>query len=152
MPEITKDEAGILRRALKVATYSDNLNTQVGAVLVEAHGPRAVNGWNFRAGHAEIDAISKAACKGVRTADATMYCTWAACPMCAEAIVQAGIARVVTIFGAAPPCGTHWRDRVLEGEVVLRRAGVAYQCLEGRIGDAPEQKMRLLMDGREVWL
>lgn len=80
-------------------------NPHVGAVI--ARGDRVVAvGHHARAGeaHAEVDAIRKAAGD---TAGATLYCTLEPCnhfgrtPPCTDAIVAAGIARVV--FGCADP-------------------------------------------------
>lgn len=52
-------------------------------------------------GHAEIEAIAQACCKlgGWRLWDCTLYVTLEPCPMCAGAIINARIPRVV--YGAA---------------------------------------------------
>lgn len=46
--------------------------------------------------HAEANAIYHCARKGVSCEGATIYCTMTPCRRCAEAIVQAGIIRVIT--------------------------------------------------------
>jgi dCMP deaminase len=48
-----------------------------------------------RALHAEQNAIIQAALYGIRTKGATVYCTHQPCSLCAKAIINAGIARVV---------------------------------------------------------
>jgi dCMP deaminase len=48
-----------------------------------------------RAVHAELNAVAWAARNGVSTEGATMYCTHAPCKTCAEAMLSAGIARLV---------------------------------------------------------
>ncbi|MCB1746750.1 MAG: tRNA adenosine(34) deaminase TadA [Gammaproteobacteria bacterium] len=80
----------------------------VGAVVVVAG---AVVGSGHNAGitthdptaHAEIVALREAAAAlgNYRLSGATLYCTLEPCPMCAGAIVQARIARVV--YGAPDP-------------------------------------------------
>ena len=48
-----------------------------------------------RALHAEQNAIIQAALYGVSTKGATLYCTHQPCSLCAKAIINAGITRVV---------------------------------------------------------
>jgi len=48
-----------------------------------------------RALHAEQNAIMQAALYGVSTKDSTLYCTHQPCSLCAKAIINAGIRRVV---------------------------------------------------------
>jgi tRNA(adenine34) deaminase len=77
----------------------------VGAVI--AHGHRVIGaGWNQRealqdpTAHAEMIAITQAAASlgSWRLEDCTLYVTLEPCPMCAGALVQSRIARVV--YGA----------------------------------------------------
>lgn len=80
----------------------------VGAVIV--HSNRVIGaGWNQRealndpTAHAEMIAITQAAAAlgSWRLEDCTLYVTLEPCPMCAGAIVQSRIPRVV--YGAADP-------------------------------------------------
>lgn len=80
----------------------------VGAVIV--HGERIIGtGYNQReqlrdpTAHAEMIAITQAAEElgSWRLTDCTLYCTLEPCPMCAGAIVQARISRV--IYGTKDP-------------------------------------------------
>lgn len=103
-----EDEAW-MRRALELAQEAaEDGEVPVGAVVVS--GGRIVGeGRNRRErdknalAHAELEAID-AACRtlgGWRLPAATLYVTLEPCPMCAGAIVNARIARVV--YGAPDP-------------------------------------------------
>lgn len=75
-------------------------NPAVGAVVLDADGRVAGRGWTQRGGrpHAETEALRRA---GERAKGGTLYVTLEPCshhgktPPCAEAVVTAGIARVV---------------------------------------------------------
>src|SRR6187402_1439227 len=77
-------------------------NPMVGAVLVKG-GKIIGGGWHHCAGgpHAEIEALLDAKERGHNPKDATLYvtlepcCTHGRTPPCTEAIVAAGIRRVV---------------------------------------------------------
>lgn len=97
----------------------------VGALVLDAAGQVLGRGWNAReadgdpTAHAEILAL-RAASEGLgtwRLDDCVLVVTLEPCPMCAGALVQARVARVV--FGAwdakAGACGSVWdlvRDRL----------------------------------------
>ena len=80
----------------------------VGAVLVRGEALIGA-GWNQPIGacdptaHAEVLALRAAAARvgNYRLVDSTLYVTLEPCPMCAGALVQARVARVV--FGAVDP-------------------------------------------------
>ena len=98
----------------------------VGAVLVKK-GKIIGQGWQRRAGapHAEIEALREAERKGHSSSGATLYVTLEPCsthgrtPPCTDAILAAGIRRVVV--GATDPNPDH-AGRAFE---ILKRAGVA---------------------------
>ena len=98
----------------------------VGAVLVK-RGQIIGQGWHRRAGepHAEIEALRDAARRGHSPRGATLYvtlepcCTHGRTPPCTEAILNAGIRRVVV--GTTDPNPRH----AGRGFEVLRQAGVA---------------------------
>ncbi len=77
-------------------------NPPVGAVIVR-DGVEIASGWHGRFGgpHAEIEALSAASQAGTDVRGATMYVTLEPCrhhgktPPCTEAIISAGVARVV---------------------------------------------------------
>jgi dCMP deaminase len=72
--------------------------TQVGCeepIEASPDGTRYPGTGCQRAVHAELNAIAWAARHGVKTAGATIYCTHAPCRTCAQAILSAGIVRLV---------------------------------------------------------
>ena len=92
-----------MARALQLAACGMNTTTpnpRVGCVIVR-EGSVIAEGWHERAGgpHAEIHALQKVGAGG--TAGATAYVTLEPCshhgrtPPCAEALIAAGVARVV---------------------------------------------------------
>ena len=112
-----------MRHALKLArrgTGKTSPNPVVGAVLVRA-GKIIGEGWHKRAGgpHAEVFALADGKARG-----ATLYvtlepcCTHGRTPPCTDAIIAAGIRRVVV--AATDPNPKHTR----RGFSQLRRAGI----------------------------
>ena len=79
-----------------------------GSIVARAHNLRETR--RAPAAHAELIALQRAAKKlgGWRLMDCTVYVTLEPCPMCAGAMINARVARVV--FGAFDPkagcCGT----------------------------------------------
>lgn len=112
-----------MRQALRLARRGyghTSPNPMVGAVVVK--GGRIIGrGWHWRAGlpHAEIEAL-----RGIAARGATLYvtlepcCTHGRTPPCTEAIIAAGIKRVVV--AAIDPNPSH-RGK---GLAILRRAGI----------------------------
>ena len=128
-----------MSRALDEAAKGDpSPNPHVGAVLVKDGALLSV-GHHERAGaeHAEVMAIARA---GESTRGATLYCTLEPCnhhgrtPPCTEAILKAGIARVV--ISAADPL-----PHVPGAIARLEAAGV-----EVRLGVHEEEGSRLIAD------
>jgi diaminohydroxyphosphoribosylaminopyrimidine deaminase/5-amino-6-(5-phosphoribosylamino)uracil reductase len=104
-------------------------NPMVGAVLVKGGRTRARvigRGWHHRAGlpHAEIEALRDAQKHGHNPRGATLYVTLEPCsthgrtPPCTDAIIAAGIRRVV--IGATDPNPNH-AGRAFK---ILKRAGI----------------------------
>lgn len=103
MDEITKDDKRYMRQAITQAKKAwKNQDVPIGCVIVY-QGKIIARGYNRRnadkttLAHAEILAIKKAS-KVIgdwRLEDCTMYVTLEPCQMCAGAIVQARIPRVV---------------------------------------------------------
>lgn len=117
-----------MRLALRLARRGSghtSPNPMVGAVLVK-RGQIIGRGWHRRAGqpHAEIEALRDAAKRCHSPGDATLYvtlepcCTHGRTPPCTEAIIAAGIRRVV--IGATDPNPNH----AGKGFKILRRAGI----------------------------
>ncbi|MGA2053115.1 MAG: bifunctional diaminohydroxyphosphoribosylaminopyrimidine deaminase/5-amino-6-(5-phosphoribosylamino)uracil reductase RibD, partial [Opitutales bacterium] len=106
-------QADFMRRALEAARrgWGDtHPNPMVGAIIVE-EGRAAADGFHARAGepHAEVRALRNLG--RAPSADATLYVTLEPCstagrtPPCVEAIVRAGVRRVVA--GATDPNPRH---------------------------------------------
>jgi diaminohydroxyphosphoribosylaminopyrimidine deaminase/5-amino-6-(5-phosphoribosylamino)uracil reductase len=133
------DHQGFLRTALHLARRGygqTSPNPMVGAVLVK--GGRIIGrGWHRRAGlpHAEIEALLDARRRGNKVRGATLYvtlepcCTHGRTPPCTEAILAAGIKRVVA--GTADPNPKH----AGRGFDILQRAGINVECWHGASPD-----------------
>jgi deoxycytidylate deaminase len=74
--------------------------------------------------HAEKWPIYLAAKYGITTKDATLYCNWYACPTCAQAIIMAGVKRVVGHLPMYLHTPDRWRQPVIIGFEMLHEAGV----------------------------
>jgi diaminohydroxyphosphoribosylaminopyrimidine deaminase/5-amino-6-(5-phosphoribosylamino)uracil reductase len=118
-----------MRLALRLARRgygATSPNPMVGAVLVQG-GKIIGRGWHHRAGlpHAEIEALRDAQQRGGSPRGATLYVTLEPCstqgrtPPCTDAIVAAGIRRVVA--GATDPNPKH----AGKGFKILRHARIA---------------------------
>jgi diaminohydroxyphosphoribosylaminopyrimidine deaminase / 5-amino-6-(5-phosphoribosylamino)uracil reductase len=108
-------EVQFMRLALRLARRgcgATSPNPMVGAVLVKG-GKIIGRGWHRRAGlpHAEIEALRDAQKRGQNPRSATLYVTLEPCsthgrtPPCTEAIISAGIKKVV--IGATDPNPKH---------------------------------------------
>jgi diaminohydroxyphosphoribosylaminopyrimidine deaminase/5-amino-6-(5-phosphoribosylamino)uracil reductase len=119
----TEREIAAMRRALELADRGPLTggNPRVGCVLLDAEGRALAEGWHRGAGtpHAEVDALSKLADARGLTAVVTLEpCNhWGRTGPCSEALIAAGVARVV--YGAGDP-GSHSSG----GAERLRQAGV----------------------------
>lgn len=124
----TTDDHAFMSQALQLAEkglYTTTPNPRVGCVITRDN--RIVgSGWHEKAGqpHAEINALAMA---GEMARDATAYVTLEPCshhgrtPPCAEALIQAGITRVVIAMEDPNP-------RVLgRGGEILKQSGVFVQ-------------------------
>ncbi|MBI5430223.1 MAG: bifunctional diaminohydroxyphosphoribosylaminopyrimidine deaminase/5-amino-6-(5-phosphoribosylamino)uracil reductase RibD [Nitrosomonadales bacterium] len=118
-----------MAQALRLAErgmYGTSPNPRVGCVLVRDGGV-AGEGWHERAGepHAEVHALRAA---GDKARGATAYVTLEPCshhgrtPPCADALIAAGIARVVVAVQDPNP------KVAGEGIAKLRAAGIAVEC------------------------
>ena len=129
MVSVEKSDIQWMHRALELAARGrghTSPNPMVGAVLVDVTGRLLGEGWHHRAGeaHAEVNAIADAVGRGNSIQGATLYVTLEPCSTtgrtgpCVEAILKAGIARVVC--ATTDPNPAH-QGRGLE---LLRQAGV----------------------------
>ncbi|SFR95345.1 diaminohydroxyphosphoribosylaminopyrimidine deaminase / 5-amino-6-(5-phosphoribosylamino)uracil reductase [Microbacterium sp. cf046] len=117
-------EYGAMRRALALALRGPRgVNPQVGAVILSPSGDVIAEGWHRGAGtvHAEVDALSQLADGAAR--GATAIVTLEPCNHtgrtgpCSEALIAAGIARVIYSVSDPNPESTGGAQR-------LREAGV----------------------------
>ena len=103
---LTADDQRLLRRAIDLANAAIGLsdpNPRVGCVLLDAAGKPAGEGHTQKAGgpHAEVMALRAAAAAGHVLAGGTAYVSLEPCahhgrtPPCADALVAAGLRRVV---------------------------------------------------------
>jgi len=141
-----------MRRALSLATHGPAVgqNPQVGCVLLDADGTIVAEGWHRGAGtsHAEVDALSRLAdigsetSTGTSTRDATgltAVVTLEPCNHtgrtgpCAQALIDAGVARVVYALDDPTPVAGGGADR-------LRAAGVT--VLSGVLADEADELLR----------
>lgn len=132
-----------MRRAIELAARAEaEGEVPIGAVIV-SDGEVIAEGWNRPiaaqdpTAHAEIVALRAAAARlrNYRLPGTTLYVTLEPCPMCAGAIVQARVARVV--YGAADPlagaAGTVYN--LLQSETLNHRAAVDGGVLADRCGE-----------------
>ncbi|MFJ8661473.1 bifunctional diaminohydroxyphosphoribosylaminopyrimidine deaminase/5-amino-6-(5-phosphoribosylamino)uracil reductase RibD [Streptomyces sp. NPDC093795] len=114
-----------MRRAVELAARglgATSPNPVVGCVITDASGHRVGEGWHQRAGgpHAEVHALREA---GVLARGGTAYVTLEPCNHtgrtgpCAQALIEAGISRVVYAVGDPNPQATGGAD-------TLRAAGI----------------------------
>ncbi|WP_397377006.1 bifunctional diaminohydroxyphosphoribosylaminopyrimidine deaminase/5-amino-6-(5-phosphoribosylamino)uracil reductase RibD [Pseudomonas sp.] len=154
-----------MARALELARkglYSTHPNPRVGCVIVRG-GEVVGEGWHARAGepHAEVHALRQA---GDRARGATAYVTLEPCshhgrtPPCADALINAGVARVVAAMQDPNPqvsgngllrlmhAGIAVQSGVLEAEARVLNAGFIKRMEHG----LPFVRVKLAMslDGR----
>src|SRR5215213_4144499 len=143
MPETTATErdARHLKRSIELAARArgqTSPNPMVGAVVVR-DGRVIGEGITQPPGreHAEVMALEAAA---GHTAGATMYVSLEPCchqgrtPPCTEAIVSAGISRVVIASDDPTPKAAG------RGPGILRDGGVRFDCVDGDIGGAARMR------------
>ncbi|MBQ0776982.1 bifunctional diaminohydroxyphosphoribosylaminopyrimidine deaminase/5-amino-6-(5-phosphoribosylamino)uracil reductase RibD [Halopseudomonas laoshanensis] len=122
-------DSRMMARALQLAykgLYTTEPNPRVGCVLVR-DGEIVGEGWHARAGegHAEVNALAQA---GDRARGATAYVTLEPCshtgktPPCADALISAGVARVVAAMQDPNPLVAG------KGLARLRDAGIQVEC------------------------
>ncbi|PYD20660.1 bifunctional diaminohydroxyphosphoribosylaminopyrimidine deaminase/5-amino-6-(5-phosphoribosylamino)uracil reductase RibD [Pseudomonas sp. KBS0707] len=129
LTELAALDVHYMARALELARnglYSTHPNPRVGCVIVR-DGQIVGEGWHVRAGepHAEVHALRQA---GELARGATAYVTLEPCshqgrtPPCADALVNAGLARVVAAMQDPNP------EVSGRGLLRLMNAGIGVQC------------------------
>ena len=144
--------AELLKIAYSKAAESTNPSTQNSALLVNDDGnvlvsvdnpfprgiaetpERLVKPLRYKMSvHAERNAIYTAARGGVKTHGLTMVAPWASCADCAQAIIQAGVKRLVT-HQQALDHSNGWVEEVALGLSMMREAGVEVIIYDGKLG------------------
>lgn len=59
-----------------------------------------------------------------------MYASWAACADCARAIIQAGIAKVVTHKATVDMSPDHWKESIDQAFEMFKEAGVQLEMVD----------------------
>ena len=154
-----------MARALRLAErglYTTDPNPRVGCVLVR-DGSVVGEGWHARAGgpHAEVVALDQA---GADARGATAYVTLEPCchhgrtPPCSDALIDAGIARVVVAMEDPNPrvagngvaqlqeAGIATEMGVLENQAQALNAGFVMRMRRGR--PLVRCKLAMSLDGR----
>ena len=137
-------DLAFMQRALALAArgmYTTTPNPRVGSVVVR-DGAIIGEGFHRRAGepHAEINAIDDARRRGQDPRGATLYTTLEPCnhigrtPACAQAIVAAGIARVVVALRDPNPEAAGGNERLRTGGVAVDADVCAIEAREQNIG------------------
>lgn len=154
-----------LRQAYRfAAANSDDPRTQTGAIIVGSDGevisyganrvPPGVSRLSIRltpenkpdyVGHAERNSIANAARIGVTTKGLTMYAPWAACSVCAQAIIEGGIAKLVTHKQMMEKTPEKWRGSIAIADLMLKEAGVIVEPY-----DDSELEMGILFNGEKI--
>lgn len=141
MSSIDKWDERFFRLAHEVASWSKDVGTKVGSVLVQDRRIIATGFNGFPQGisddlsryenrplklaytvHAEVNALLNAAKNGAQTNGSTLYVTFAPCVRCAASIIQAGVSKVV-----CPPIESapeRWQADFLLGKEVMEEANI----------------------------
>lgn len=148
MPEnrsLQKSHAFWIEQTRSVAERSLPQDVPVGAIIVNAAGEVIAEGWNTReqdadpAGHAEMMALKLAGAvlQNWRLTDCTLYVTLEPCPMCASAVIQARLSRIV--FGAWDPvqgaCGSVFNMTTYYPESVEVTGGIQEAACRAQLQD-----------------
>jgi tRNA(adenine34) deaminase len=150
---MTPDEL-YMREALRLAREGETAGeVPVGAVIVMG-GEIVGRGWNAPiaqhdpTAHAEIVAMREAAAAvgNYRLEGATLYCTLEPCVMCAGALVNARIGRLV--FGARDLRfgGVRSKFRIADSEVLNHRV----EIVEGVLGAECVEGMRAFFGAKRI--
>lgn len=128
-----------MRRALELAERGLGLtapNPMVGAVVVSSDGRIAGEGWHEGPGTPHAEAMALAAV-GDRVRGATLYVTLEPCahqgrtPPCADALIDAGVARVVAAIADPNP--------VVDGRGFARLRAAGVEVVEGVLAEEAER-------------
>ena len=163
----TQEDRTRMARALALAArglHTTTPNPRVGCVIVDDHGVIG-EGWHARAGeaHAEVAALADVRARGRDARGATLYVTLEPCnrhgrtPPCVDAVLAAGIARVVAAMRDPNPAQVGGIERLrgagvrvdlglLEAEATALNVGFVSRMTRGR--PWVRTKVAVSIDGR----
>jgi diaminohydroxyphosphoribosylaminopyrimidine deaminase/5-amino-6-(5-phosphoribosylamino)uracil reductase len=141
---ITAVDTEFMARALTLAErgmFTTTPNPRVGCVIardIEILG----EGWHERAGeaHAEVRALLDARTRGFDVRGATAYVTLEPCnhngrtPPCTDALIAAGVSRVVAAMADPNPLAAHGAQRLREAGIVVQVGVLEEAARELNIG------------------
>jgi diaminohydroxyphosphoribosylaminopyrimidine deaminase/5-amino-6-(5-phosphoribosylamino)uracil reductase len=144
MTAFTDADRAHMARALALAErglYTATPNPRVGCVIV-ADGSALGEGWHELAGlpHAEANALADVAARGRNPRGATMYVTLEPCnhtgrtPPCVDAVIAAGIARVVVAIEDPNPHAGNGAARLIAAGIAVDTGLLADEAREQNIG------------------
>jgi dCMP deaminase len=134
--------------AFGIAKSSKDPKRKVGAIIVTEDGSPISWGYNgFARGikddlrlqndetklklivHAEVNAVFNAARSGTSTLNGVMICTLFPCINCANAIIQAGITKVICPDTKLIEPQSKWASAMEDSKLLLEEAGVKVRLL-----------------------
>jgi diaminohydroxyphosphoribosylaminopyrimidine deaminase / 5-amino-6-(5-phosphoribosylamino)uracil reductase len=144
MPDYSAADHAHMARALALAErglYTATPNPRVGCVVVK-DGAVIGEGFHLRAGepHAEINALTQAREHGRDARGGTVYVTLEPCnhygrtPPCVDAILTAGIARVVAAMPDPNPVAAQGAERLRAAGVIVEMGLLENEARELNIG------------------
>ena len=144
----SKWDRRFLQLADQIATWSKDPSRGVGAVVVTPSRQIVATGFNgLPRGfadlperlqrpvkydlivHAELNAIIQCGRNGTSAIGCTVYTSFAPCVQCSLAMVQAGVARVVTWQPDIDGADAHWRESLEKSRLVLGEVGIPLEHL-----------------------
>ncbi len=84
--------------------------------------------------HAERDVVYKAARKGIATEGLTMAMPWLPCIPCANAIISAGIEKLVIHKQMVERTEDTWKEELQNAVQIMHEAGISIVAYDGLVG------------------
>lgn len=84
--------------------------------------------------HAERDVIYKAARKGISTEGLTMVMPWLPCIPCANAVISAGIKKLIVHKQMVERTREGWQEELKNAVQIMQEAGIEIIAYEGLVG------------------
>lgn len=144
MAAFTDADRAHMARALALAErglFTTTPNPRVGCVIVK-DGVTIGEGWHERAGlaHAEVNALADVAARGADPRGATLYVTLEPCnhtgrtPPCTEAVIAAGVTRVVAAMTDPNFAAGHGAERLRGAGIVVETGLLEHEARELNVG------------------